>query len=88
MDIPINAKVFCANDECGRTTCVIINPIKKEITHLVVRERGLVGFEHLVPIEQVLATSPERSHCAILELSWLEWRPLQRINISVGMILT
>jgi uncharacterized protein YrrD len=60
MDIQINAKVICADEECGRTTCVIIDPIKNEITHIVVREKGFVGLQRLVPIEQILESTPDR----------------------------
>jgi hypothetical protein len=39
MDIRINAEVYCADGECGKSTYVIINPVKEKITHLVVNNR-------------------------------------------------
>jgi sporulation protein YlmC with PRC-barrel domain len=58
MDISINAKVFCVDGECGTTVRVIINPIKKEITHIVVREKGIAGLEQLVPLDEILESTP------------------------------
>jgi uncharacterized protein YrrD len=60
MDIPINAKVECQNHECGKTTCVIINPISKVVTHIVVLEKGLIGIERLVPVEEILEAREDR----------------------------
>jgi hypothetical protein len=60
MDIPVNAKVYCQEHECGKTTCVVINPFRKEITHVVVQEKGLEGVERLVPIDLILASTSER----------------------------
>ena len=60
MDIPINAKVECQNHECGKTTCVIVNPIKKVITHVVVQEKGFMGSERLVPLDQIIEATEDR----------------------------
>jgi hypothetical protein len=60
MDIPINTKVYCQEVECGKATCVIINPFRIEITHVVVQEKSLAGVERLVPIELILESTPER----------------------------
>ncbi len=50
---PINAKVLYQGQECGKTTCVFVNPIRKEITHIVVREKGFIGIERLIPVEEI-----------------------------------
>jgi uncharacterized protein YrrD len=54
MDIPVNAKVYCQDQECGKTMCVIINPVSIEVTHIVVQEKGFVGIERLVPVGEIL----------------------------------
>jgi sporulation protein YlmC with PRC-barrel domain len=55
-DIPLNAKVFCTDGEAGVTTAVIIDPIKQNITHVVVSH----DYEELiVPLDQIVETSPE-----------------------------
>jgi sporulation protein YlmC with PRC-barrel domain len=53
---------------------VIINPVSRQVTHLVVKEKGLVTHEHLVPIEWVTEATPELVHlrCTSEQLSSLE----------------
>ena len=74
MDIPINAKVFCQSDECGKTTCVIINPISKVVTHIVVQEKGFIGIERLIPVEEILESQADQItlRCSPSELSKFE----------------
>jgi sporulation protein YlmC with PRC-barrel domain len=58
MDIPINVEVLCAGKECGRSTSLVINPVNERITHLVVAEKTFPNIEHLVPVDKILASSP------------------------------
>lgn len=58
MDIPINVDVLCAGKACGRSTCLIINPVNERVTHLVVAEKAFPSIEHLVPVDKILASSP------------------------------
>jgi sporulation protein YlmC with PRC-barrel domain len=58
MDIPIHADVFCDSQLCGRSTFVIINPVNEQITHVVVEEKDFPNIEHLVPVDQIIETSP------------------------------
>lgn len=58
MDIPINVDVLCAGELCGRSTCLIVNPIDARITHLVVIENDFPYIERLVPVETILDSSP------------------------------
>ena len=60
MDIPIYAKVKCQNQECGKMTCFIINPINKTITHIVVQENGFIGIGRLIPIEEILDSQADQ----------------------------
>lgn len=64
IDIPINADVQCKDGTCGTSTCVILNPITRRITHLVVRERGRQGLERLVPIRYVAESTSQSIHLA------------------------
>jgi hypothetical protein len=48
MEIPINAAVSCTDGTYGDTTCVIIDPISEQITHVVVQESHDEYSEHLV----------------------------------------
>ncbi len=73
MEIPINATVSCIDGVCGETTCVIVDPISEQITHVVVQENHGEHAEHLVPIAQVAETTPRhvRLRCTQAEVAAL-----------------
>jgi hypothetical protein len=60
MDIPIDVTVEWIDGTGGRSTAIILNPITEQVTHVVVREPGLIGVEHLVPIDLIQESSPQR----------------------------
>ena len=35
-DIPLKAKVLCTDGHGGTTTAIIVNPVKREVTHIIV----------------------------------------------------
>ena len=55
MEIPLNAQVECKDDFCGKSVCVLINPVVDEVTHLVVQENSS-QTEYLVPVDVVSKT--------------------------------
>ena len=59
MDIPLNAKVRCADGECGRSTYVVVNPVNEQVTHVVVREEWFPHAEYLVPLDLVIESTPD-----------------------------
>ena len=59
MDIPINTDVYCSDGLCGQTSYIILNPLTEQVTHLVVKEKGYPHTERLVPIDQVVETTPQ-----------------------------
>lgn len=60
MDIPLNAKVQCIDGDAGHSVCVIIDPIKDQVTHLVVKGKDIFSTaDHLVPIQFILETSQD-----------------------------
>ena len=71
MDIPINVEVLCADKECGRSTYLVINPISERVTHLVVAEKAFPNIERLVPVDEILASSPNsiQLRCSQTDLS-------------------
>jgi hypothetical protein len=73
MEIPINAEVSCTDGVCGETTCVIVDPISEQITHVAVQESHGEYTEHLVPIAQVADSTPRqvRLQCTQAELAAL-----------------
>ncbi len=50
MDIPIGASVVCEDGQAGQVTCIVLNPIKEQVTHFVVRPRHAPHKEVLVPL--------------------------------------
>src|SRR5262245_21370342 len=58
MDIPINAEVECTDARCGRSTTVILDSTTETVTHVVVAESGCWRIEPMVPLDQVVETTP------------------------------
>jgi sporulation protein YlmC with PRC-barrel domain len=59
MDIPMNVRVYGTDGECGRSTSLIVNPVTRTVTHLVVREREEPHTERLVALKWIDRTSPD-----------------------------
>jgi hypothetical protein len=75
MNISMNAIVYCTDGVCGKTIRVIVDPIKKKLTHIVVQGKGLeAGVEQLVPIEKVKKSTADEVHltCSYKEFLLLE----------------
>ncbi len=58
IDIPAYALVQCSDGPAGRSTYVIVNPITKQITHLVVKSILPPDHDYMVPVDQVEETDP------------------------------
>jgi sporulation protein YlmC with PRC-barrel domain len=74
MDIPVNAEVYCSDGRCGHSTYIIVNPVSRKVTHLVVKEKQAPHTERLVPIKLVTETTHDRVRlgCSQDELSRTE----------------
>lgn len=57
-DVPLNAIVNCSDGYCGRSTSVIVDPDRLQVTYYVVKEDDAPYTERLVPIELVEEASP------------------------------
>jgi sporulation protein YlmC with PRC-barrel domain len=57
IDIPMDAGVECTDGVCGVSTHVVINPISKKVTHLVVKQKEFPHIERMVPVEWVTQTT-------------------------------
>jgi len=64
MDIPIDVEVQCTDGSGGRSTCVIINPLTRQVTHIVVKERWFPHARRLVPVEMVTESTPHQIRIA------------------------
>ena len=57
MDIPLNVEVKCSDGAKGRSVCLVVDPIHKEITHVVVETRGVLGLQHMVPLDEIASST-------------------------------
>lgn len=74
MDIPMNAEVYCADGFCGHSTYIIVNPVSRQVTHLVVKEKEAPHTERLVPVKLVTETTHDliQLDCSQGELTRME----------------
>lgn len=50
MEIPLNVEIHCRDGLAGHSTTIILNPVTREVTHLVVRERKAPHTHRIVPL--------------------------------------
>lgn len=74
IDLPTKAEVLCSDGPAGRSTYVIFNPNDHRMTHLVVQSNRPPFDEHLVPVDQVAATTNDliRLKCTRKDLYAME----------------
>ena len=62
----IGAEARCTDGVCGEVSRVVVDPVGKMVTHLVVEPKDRAGLARLVPVGLVEAASPEvRLHCTM-----------------------
>jgi hypothetical protein len=60
-NFPIAAPVECTDGPCGKSTNVIVNPVNREVTHVVVEDKSLPDYStRLVPVAFVANATPQR----------------------------
>jgi hypothetical protein len=74
MDIPVNAKVLCADGSYGRSVCVILNPATEQITHVAVEAEAFADVKRLVPLGLIRESTTDLIHlaCTKADLNQLE----------------
>ena len=69
----IGASVNCTDGACGEVSRVVIDPVARAVTHLVVEPAGRQGLGRLVPLDLVDATGGEvRLRCTLAEFEHLD----------------
>jgi len=69
----IGAEVTCSDGVCGEVTRVVIDPVARILTHLVVEPKHLQGQARLVPIDLVDTSAQEiRLRCDAADFDALE----------------
>jgi len=80
-DIPVHAKVECVDGVCGESTNIILDPVTQHVTHFVVQEKSLFDpVERLVPIEQVIDTTPERIRLRCTKKEFAQMEAYNQVN--------
>jgi sporulation protein YlmC with PRC-barrel domain len=51
--ITIGTKVSCTDGDCGEVSRVVVNPVARTVTHLVVEPKGRQGLGRLVPLDLI-----------------------------------
>src|SRR5215470_17631960 len=69
----IGAGARCSDGACGEVTRVVVDPVARAVTHLVVEPAGRQGLARLVPLDLVDATAAEiRLRCTLAEFEHLD----------------
>jgi len=72
----IGADASCADGPCGQVSRIIVNPVAREVTHLIVDQKHRHGPGRLVPVDRVDARRGQiRIRCTLAEFQAL--RPAQ-----------
>ncbi len=80
MALRIGADVSCSDGACGQLSRIIVNPVAREVTHLVVGQKRGKDTARLVPVGLVDASASRlRLRCSLAEFRALQ--PAQETEI-------
>jgi sporulation protein YlmC with PRC-barrel domain len=69
----IGVDAVCTDGPCGEVIRVVVNPVAREVTHLVVEPKHRQGFGRLVPLDLVVASAGQvKLTCTLEEFNKLE----------------
>ena len=72
-EFSIGSEVVCSDGACGEIRRVVVNPVARALTHLVVEPRSRQGKGRLVPIDLAESAGTEvRLNCTLTEFHALE----------------
>jgi len=79
----IGAEANCTDGVCGEVSRVVVDPIARAVTHLVVEPKHREGLARLVPLDLVDATTREiRLRCTLAEFDALD--PAEETQFVLG----
>jgi hypothetical protein len=81
MDLPLNAKVYCADGICGQSKELVLDRNTEEVTHLVVKGNHLPQAEFLVPVELVAETTPHLIRLCCTKDKLAELEPFLEVEV-------
>jgi len=59
MEFAIGAEVSCSDGDCGKVSRVVVDPVARAVTHLVVEPKHRQGLGRLVPLDMIDASASE-----------------------------
>ena len=72
----IGAKASCTDGECGEVRRVVVDPVARTLTHLVVEPKGRLGLARLVPVDLAgpagASTHEIRIRCTLADFARLD----------------
>jgi sporulation protein YlmC with PRC-barrel domain len=72
-EFTIGSEVACPDGACGDLRCVVVDPVARVLTHLIVEPSHRPGTDRLVPIELIESAGSEiRLRCTMAEFEALE----------------
>jgi len=72
-EFTIGAVATCTDGVCGEVSRVVVDPVARAVTHLVIEPRHSEGLGRLVPLDLVDATTGEvRLRCTLAEFEKLD----------------
>lgn len=72
-EFTIGSEVSCSDGACGELRRVVVDPVARALTHLVVEEKHRQGTGRLVPIDLVSPSGAEiHLHCTMAQFEALE----------------
>jgi Rieske Fe-S protein len=78
MQPKLKSKVQCLDGECGEVTRVIVDPLSREISHIVVGGNGTGALERQVPMTHVQAVTDGEVRLRTSSSEMLQFPPLRR----------
>ncbi|MGO8870098.1 MAG: PRC-barrel domain-containing protein [Acidimicrobiales bacterium] len=70
----IGAEVRCSDGVCGQVIRVVVDPVARAVTHLVIEPKHRQGLGRLVPLDLVDdSTGEARLTCTLAEFEQLDW---------------
>ncbi len=59
INVPLDVAVYCSDGLGGRSSQVIVDPTNKQVTHVVVKEQHAPHTEYMVPVDQLVDSTPD-----------------------------
>jgi hypothetical protein len=73
LEFTIGTDVSCSDGGCGKLARVVVDPVARKLTHLVVESHHRQGMGRLVPVELVTSTTADiQLRCSLAEFEALE----------------